>query len=108
MTDETQTPAASETPAPQDPTTGTQFPVVIPLKHPIKLGSEQWVRSISIRKPKGRDIRRIPMQKDFGMFMKWGEILSGETPFVFDEMDKEDLDAVFAVIIPLFPESPED
>jgi len=71
--------------------------VVITLKFPVKHGSEE-IKELKLRRPKGKDMRKVPSDVSIGDMMDLAARLSGHPPSVMDELEMPDFNAVCEVI----------
>lgn len=78
---------------------------VIHLKQPITFGSET-IASLTLRKPKAKDFRKLPMEPNFGDILDLIARLSGQPAPVIDEMGAEDLMEVAALVEGFMPGGP--
>lgn len=76
--------------------------VTIELKYPVKNGDEQ-LTSITLRRPLGRDMRRLPAEPSMGHMMELAACVSGLPDVVWDRMDAEDVTRAMEVIAGFLP-----
>lgn len=69
----------------------------IKLRSPIKHGSET-ITELSIREPKAKDLRKLPMQPNMGDIIDLAGRLAAQPPSVMDELSAADLSEVAEVI----------
>lgn len=62
---------------------------VIELREPIQRGTE-LITKLELRKPKAKDLRKLPMQLDTGDLLNLAGALCGQPPSVIDELGMED------------------
>lgn len=67
--------------------------VTILLQTPIEVAGE-YIESITLRRPKGKDMKTLAANTGTGDLMKLAARLSGQLPIVFDEMDGFDVTEV--------------
>lgn len=72
-------------------------PVTVKLKEPIAFGTET-ITELSIRKPKAKDFRGLPMQPAFGDLLDLAGRLSGQPRPVIDDLGAEDVMEVLNVV----------
>lgn len=76
------------------------------LKYPVQFGEEK-IAEIEIRRPKGRDVRKVKITADGSVsmtdMMELAASLSGHPPVVIDELDAEDLFEVLDVVTSFLP-----
>jgi hypothetical protein len=77
-------------------------PTVIKLKEPIQNGTDRIVE-LTIRAPKAKDFRKLPMNPNMGDILDLVSRLSGQPPSVIDELGVEDLSAVSGVVENFIP-----
>ncbi len=65
--------------------------VRIQLAEPIQRGSET-VEELVLRRPKGKDMRKLPAEPDIGSILDWAGELAGQPPSFVDELDVEDVE----------------
>lgn len=82
--------------APEDPKV-LKDAVVVTLQFPVKHGSEE-IRELNFRRPKGKDMRKLPSDVSVGDIMDLAARLSGYPPSVMDELEIADFNAVNEVI----------
>ncbi len=71
--------------------------VVLRLKEPVQFGSE-IVAELSLRRPKAKDFRRLPMDPKFGDILDLAGQLAGQPKAVMDELGAEDLMEVMNLV----------
>lgn len=67
------------------------------LKFPVSHGTEE-VKELELRRPKGKDLRKLPAEPSTSDVLNLGASLAGVTPSVVDEMDAEDVMALVEVV----------
>jgi hypothetical protein len=72
-------------------------PVTIKLREPIQFGT-QLVDELTLRKPKGKDFRRLPMDMKMGDLLDFAGVLANQPKAVIDELGVEDLAEVMNVV----------
>lgn len=65
----------------------------VKLKEPIQHGSDT-ITELTLRKPKAKDFRKLPLEPNFGDILDLIARLAGQPPSVIDEMAAEDLTEV--------------
>lgn len=83
----------------------TQNPLEIVLATPFEIGNE-FIEVIKLRRPKGKDMKKLSARMETSDLMKLAATLSGHLPVVFDEMDGYDLTRVFDALGNLFTTGP--
>jgi len=68
----------------------TKTTVVIKLQTPVEVAGE-YIEEITLRRPKGKDMKTLTANAGTGDLMKLAARLSGHLPVVFDEMDGFDV-----------------
>lgn len=71
--------------------------VKVVLKFPVLQGSEE-IKELELRRPKGKDLRKLPAEPATGDVLNLGASLAGVTPSVIDEMDAQDVMALVEVV----------
>lgn len=64
--------------------------VTVLLATPIEVAGE-YIESITMRRPKGKDMKTLTANAGMGDLMKLAVRLSGQLPLVFEEMDGFDV-----------------
>lgn len=77
---------------------------IVKLKYPYKYGQEE-ITEITLRRPKGKDLRKLPAAMDTGDILNLAAALSGHAPSVIDEMDAEDVVEVIEAVSDFLPGS---
>ncbi len=77
-------------------------PVTVKLKEPIPFGSET-IAELTLRKPKAKDFRRMPMNPGVGDLLDLAGQLSGQPKVVIDELGAEDMHEVLERVGDFFP-----
>lgn len=72
--------------------------VVVKLDWPLKWDSDELVTEITLRRPKGRDIKSIGKDLNMADLLAIAAKLSGYTPAFFDELDGADCLKVTEVV----------
>lgn len=72
-------------------------PVVVVLKEPISFGSET-ITELSLRRPKAKDFRRLPMEPGMGDLLDLAGALARQPKPVMDELGIEDMTSVLEVV----------
>lgn len=80
-------------------------PVTIRLKEPIAFGT-QTIDELTLRKPKAKDFRRMPMNPGVGDLLDLAGQLAGQPKAVIDELGAEDMQEVLERVGDFFPDSP--
>ena len=76
---------------------------VYTLKTPVQLGSGTTVTELAFRRPKGKDLRKIPMENSLNTLFVLGRVLSGQPDIVFDELEVEDVQGVVEILSGFMP-----
>ena len=71
--------------------------VVVTLQYPVKHGSVE-IKEFKFRRPKGKDMRKLPSDVSVGDIMDLAARLSGHPPSVMDELEIADFNSVNEVI----------
>lgn len=71
--------------------------VTIVLQTPFEVAGE-FIETITLRRPKGKDMKTLTANAGTGDLMKLAGRLSGHLPVVFDEMDGFDVAEVLAQV----------
>jgi hypothetical protein len=71
--------------------------VTIKLQTPIEVGND-FIEEITLRRPKGKDMKTLTANAGTGDLMKLAARLSGQLPVVFDEMDGYDVAEVLTQV----------
>lgn len=74
----------------------------ITLKTPIQNGTEE-IKELVVRKPKARDLRRLPGNPKTGDILDLAGGLVGHPPSVIDELDIEDTMALLEAVTDFLP-----
>jgi len=77
----------------------------IKLKVPIQHGTSS-IEVLTIRKPKAKELRPIPLQPNYGDLLNLAAVLSGQPASVIDKLEVEDAMEVIGVVGGFFPDSP--
>ena len=64
--------------------------VTVTLSEPVEFG-EETVEEITLRRPKGKDLRKLPSEMDVGAMMDFAGRLSGREPSFMDLLDIDDV-----------------
>lgn len=75
----------------------SQNTVTIPMVSPFEIGND-FIESITLRRPKGKDMKKLTSASNTGDLMKMAAVLSNQLPVVFDEMDGFDLTQVLEAV----------
>lgn len=79
--------------------------VIVVLTQPIEVGNE-YIDTITLRRPKGKDMKGLSAAMTTGDMMKMAAKLSGNLPVVFDEMDSYDVTQVLQEVGNFFTSGP--
>ena len=79
--------------------------VVVTLTQPFECAGE-FIQTISLRRPKGKDMKNVSANMNMGDMMKLAAKLSGNLPVVFEEMDSYDVTQVLAEVGNFFTNGP--
>lgn len=71
--------------------------VTIKLQTPVEIGND-LIEEITLRRPKGKDMKTLTASAGTGDLMKLAARLSGQLPVVFDEMDGFDVAEVLGQV----------
>jgi hypothetical protein len=71
-------------------------PITVKLKNPITLGS-QTIDEFTLRTPKAKDFRRLPMEPKIGDLLDLLGSLAGQPKPVIDELSVEDLGTLMEI-----------
>lgn len=94
-------PETNEVPA----TSPSPGPVTLTLKEPIQFGTQR-IEQFTIRKPKGKDFRGMPVEPNIGDLLDLAGRLAAQPKAVMDELGPEDLAEVLGVVGDFFPGGP--
>lgn len=72
------------------------------LREPITVGSE-FIDTLVFRKPRGKDMRRMPMKPDLSSMMDFAAMLCGQPPSTFDLLSAEDALAAVELVTDFLP-----
>lgn len=75
---------------------------VVTLKQPITFGQD-IITSLTIRPPKAKDFRKLPMDPKFGDILDLVSRLTAQPPAVIDELGADDLVEVAAIVEGFMP-----
>lgn len=70
---------------------------VLKLKSPVQYGQE-LIAELKIRKPKAKDIRKLPQSPNTGDILDLAGRLCGQPPSMIDELDLEDTSALLEIV----------
>jgi Phage tail assembly chaperone proteins, E, or 41 or 14 len=73
------------------------------LKTPVKLGPDTIVSELQFRRPKGKDLRKLPPEESLNTVLILARLLSGQPDVLFDEMDVIDVQGVAEHIAGFMP-----
>ena len=76
--------------------------VTVKLREPIPFGSET-ITELTLRKPKAKDFRRMPMSPGIGDLLDLAGQLSAQPKAVIDELGPEDMQEVLERVGDFFP-----
>lgn len=79
--------------------------ITVTLATPVEHGSET-IEKLTLRRPKGKDLRKLPMEPELGDILDFAGRLAGVTPSVMDEMDAADVVAVAEAVADFLPSGP--
>ena len=92
----------SKSTSPSSPSSPSSKPksgaVKIDLDYPLEWGEEGLVKSIELKRPKGKHIKSLGRDANMSDMLKIAGKISGYTPAFFDEMDAADCLKVTEVI----------
>lgn len=77
----------------------------IRLQTPVEIGND-LIEEITLRRPKGKDLKTLGANVTQGDLMKLAAKLSGHLPVVFDEMDAYDVTQVMDAVGNFFTSGP--
>lgn len=78
---------------------------VITLATPFEVAGD-FIEKITLRRPKGKDMKKLTSAANTGDLMKLAATLSNNLPVVFDEMDGYDLTQVLEAVGNLLTNGP--
>lgn len=79
--------------------------VTVVLTEPVEVAGE-YIDAITLRRPKGKDMKTLSSAMNMGDMMKMAAKLSGHLPVVFDEMDSYDVTQVLQEVGNFFTSGP--
>lgn len=82
----------------------TKFPIVVPLQHPIQHG-QTLISELQFRRGKAGELRLLSGDTNTGEMLDLAAVLCGQPPSVIDEVDMDDIKAVFAAVEKCLPSS---
>lgn len=73
------------------------------LKTPVKFENGDIVTELSFRRPKGKDLRKLPAEESLNTVLILARLLSGQPDVLFDEMDVIDIQGVAEAVAGFMP-----